>query len=316
MGSENPVRCHEHLRPPPRSLQRQPGVDGDNPLPQPWRKYAIVYLNDAMKAQTPKRPIWTRRLCVLLQIFGGVGFIITCVTLQPTFTSAADTKKATQLAQWTSNKEFLEFCETHGFNTTACLSAQNLTLTAPPGFVVSKWRRSLSRNTLQSTVGFYPTLAATGFLLGLACFMVIFGLVRRYVRWLEKRNLSPSVKRVGETILPYYHSAVTHYLPSFSVAQRGEDMTQNNSNEGDLDDAVTVTTTTTTTSPRFARKIHPHFRRRERSTRYKAADNHNQEVLDDSSSDELFTSDSNYRFGRRGRLRMRRRIKRSEASGG
>lgn len=37
--------------------------------------------------------------------------LIAIVTLWPTFTGSADTKKATELAKWTARKDFIEFCQ-------------------------------------------------------------------------------------------------------------------------------------------------------------------------------------------------------------
>ncbi|KAK4222996.1 hypothetical protein QBC38DRAFT_61783 [Podospora fimiseda] len=326
----------EHLRLLPQSLQRQTLSDDNHLNTQPWSSYAIVYLNNMLKAQKPKRPVWTRRFCVLLQILGGIAFIVTCVTLRPTLTSAADTKRATQLAQWESNKEFLEFCETHEFNTTACLSAQNLTLNAPPGFMVSKWRRSLSGNPMQIMVGFHPILSshATWIIFGvLVCLAAILGIVKRHQaplylrrskRWLEGRNFSPSKKRVGETVLPYHNSDVTQSPPLLSVALPKEGIAKdivkdtvkdNSSNSEPVIKHAVASTTATNIQP--IRNIQPHFRHRGRFTRHKPGDNHNHEAMDDSSDDEMFTSGSTkWAAVRRGRLKMRKRVKRAGASEG
>ncbi|KAK4159117.1 hypothetical protein QBC43DRAFT_132986 [Cladorrhinum sp. PSN259] len=208
MSSETAIRYLRYIQPPTRALQRQIPDDSNSQAPQRWYRYPIVYLSNASQPQVTKRTVWTRRLCVALQIFGGIAFIITCITLRPTLTSAADTRKATQLAQWTTAKEFLEFCEFRGFNTTPCLSAQNVTLSEPPGFSVSKLRRSLSNITLRSTLR--PPPPGLSFmveiLLSMICLVIAAIIIinhpktqnhiQKIIRSLGNRRFSPSTKRI------------------------------------------------------------------------------------------------------------------------
>ncbi|PON26765.1 protein phosphatase type 1 complex subunit Hex2/Reg1 [Trichoderma gamsii] len=46
--------------------------------------------------------------------------LIAIVTLWPTFTGSADTKKATELAKWTARKDFIEFCQSLDWEPAGC----------------------------------------------------------------------------------------------------------------------------------------------------------------------------------------------------
>ncbi|KAM7206111.1 hypothetical protein V8F20_002893 [Naviculisporaceae sp. PSN 640] len=69
-------------------------------------------------------------LMVLLAI---LALVVAAIGLWPSITSYNDSKKSIELAQWEAEKDFLEFCENHSWNTTACKPVKNVTLPSPPG---------------------------------------------------------------------------------------------------------------------------------------------------------------------------------------
>ncbi|KAK3366097.1 hypothetical protein B0T24DRAFT_413626 [Lasiosphaeria ovina] len=58
-----------------------------------------------------RRHRWTRGLGTAAQTAALVAFVLSCVSLWSTITSASDARLSALLAQWTSLKDFLEYCE-------------------------------------------------------------------------------------------------------------------------------------------------------------------------------------------------------------
>ncbi|KAB5550902.1 hypothetical protein GE09DRAFT_154250 [Coniochaeta sp. 2T2.1] len=58
--------------------------------------------------------------------------MLTALTAWPTVSSAGDTRTATLLAEWTAQKEFLEFCEAHDWLVDQCPEYKDVVLRPPP----------------------------------------------------------------------------------------------------------------------------------------------------------------------------------------
>lgn len=46
-----------------------------------------------------------------VKIFGILAFLLSCAALCPSICGQEDTHRATQLAEWTALKDFMEYCE-------------------------------------------------------------------------------------------------------------------------------------------------------------------------------------------------------------
>ncbi|KAK1753140.1 hypothetical protein QBC47DRAFT_53113 [Echria macrotheca] len=73
-------------------------------------------------------------------VVGIGGFVLACVALWATMNATGDGRKAEILAEWTAKKDFIEFCQTAGYESSACASARNMTLDPPPVFGKRGWR--------------------------------------------------------------------------------------------------------------------------------------------------------------------------------
>jgi len=122
------------------------------------------------------RSPWIRKFDTAARMLGVVAFIFSCVELWSTLSSASDAKLATRLAEWTTLKDFLEFCESvsgcllkhgwkgalkltnhqHDLNTTDCQMAQGMALNPPPGFPATDRRRSAPGWQVHTTMPVYP----------------------------------------------------------------------------------------------------------------------------------------------------------------
>ena len=80
------------------------GIQQEHPEPSPTQ-----IDNDAKSQSTQSRRC--RQIEITVKGVGIVAFVLSCVSLWSSVTSASDTKTAAVLAEWTSRKDFLEFCE-------------------------------------------------------------------------------------------------------------------------------------------------------------------------------------------------------------
>ncbi|KAK3994178.1 hypothetical protein QBC44DRAFT_357366 [Cladorrhinum sp. PSN332] len=67
-------------------------------------------------------------------LIGLLTVLLAAVLIRPTLRAAEDGRISKQLAEWNSEKDFIEYCEAHPFVKGTCEIARNLTLPAPPGF--------------------------------------------------------------------------------------------------------------------------------------------------------------------------------------
>ncbi|KAK4188323.1 hypothetical protein QBC35DRAFT_208915 [Podospora australis] len=67
---------------------------------------------------------------------------------------------STLLAQWTSEKEYLEYCEAHAWSPTGCEKAENSTLGPPPGYTPNHGRRD-DNSTLSDPQIFFEKIIST-----------------------------------------------------------------------------------------------------------------------------------------------------------
>ncbi|KAK4465816.1 hypothetical protein QBC42DRAFT_108335 [Cladorrhinum samala] len=84
-------------------------------------------------------------------------FLLTILALWPSIESAADTRRSTGLAEWTSKKEFIEFCEEHSWHGHQCEDVKGYELGPPPGF----WPRLLRGRGLVARM-MYPKVVKSG----------------------------------------------------------------------------------------------------------------------------------------------------------
>jgi hypothetical protein len=89
--------------------RRQDG-DGDSVTQSTVQDPETSSVSDEPAASWVKRSI-TRIVHPASQIAAFVSLVLTAVMAWPAVTSSSDTRLATLLAEWTSKKEYFEFCE-------------------------------------------------------------------------------------------------------------------------------------------------------------------------------------------------------------
>ncbi|KAK4169982.1 hypothetical protein QBC43DRAFT_39898 [Cladorrhinum sp. PSN259] len=72
---------------------------------------------------------------VLFKLLTILTFLLATFALWPTMESAQDTRRSTGLAEWSSKKEFIEFCEGHEWQGNGCEIVKGYELGPPPGFL-------------------------------------------------------------------------------------------------------------------------------------------------------------------------------------
>ncbi|KAK4454009.1 hypothetical protein QBC34DRAFT_175348 [Podospora aff. communis PSN243] len=65
---------------------------------------------------------------------GLTGFVVACVALWSTVSATRDGHKSAILQEWSTKKDYLEFCKADGFASAGCESVRNTTLEPPPIF--------------------------------------------------------------------------------------------------------------------------------------------------------------------------------------
>ncbi|KAK4167713.1 hypothetical protein QBC43DRAFT_285604 [Cladorrhinum sp. PSN259] len=74
---------------------------------------------------------------------GALGILLAAAVVRPTLRAADDGRLSKELAEWNSEKDFIDYCESHPFVMGSCEIARNLTLPAPPGFSPTMmWKRT------------------------------------------------------------------------------------------------------------------------------------------------------------------------------
>ncbi|KAK4230338.1 hypothetical protein QBC38DRAFT_39815 [Podospora fimiseda] len=133
-----------HNKPKP-TLSELECCDAPPPTPKPEKKNtaaAFTFTFQELKTYC------TRAAPILLKLLTLATFLLATLALWPSIESAADTKTSTGLAEWTSRKEFIEFCEGHQWRGDSCEKVKGYELGSPPGFWgrlrVRRWRRSES----------------------------------------------------------------------------------------------------------------------------------------------------------------------------
>jgi hypothetical protein len=58
-----------------------------------------------------RKRLWDQRLDTAVKIFGILAFLLSCAALCPSICGQEDTHRATQLAEWSALKDFVEYCE-------------------------------------------------------------------------------------------------------------------------------------------------------------------------------------------------------------
>ncbi|KAK4206743.1 hypothetical protein QBC37DRAFT_116412 [Rhypophila decipiens] len=61
-----------------------------------------------------------------------LSFVVTAIALWPTFSGAAESKRANLLAEWTARKDYFEFCESHDWDPEGCQEVKGKSLSPPP----------------------------------------------------------------------------------------------------------------------------------------------------------------------------------------
>jgi len=74
----------------------------------------------------------TRIIGIASKVAAFVSLLLTALMAWPSITSAGDTRMATLLAEWTSQKDYLEFCEDHEWKPDGCAPLRNVSLLPPP----------------------------------------------------------------------------------------------------------------------------------------------------------------------------------------
>ncbi|KAK1756927.1 hypothetical protein QBC47DRAFT_173138 [Echria macrotheca] len=101
-----------------------------------------------IESQSSIPPLTKRIFSLLLKSLAPIALILSCIALWPTLASALDAHRQTALAEWTSAKDFLEYCESRRTSSSSSGAAagvaaaaackgvweSNRTLDAPPGF--------------------------------------------------------------------------------------------------------------------------------------------------------------------------------------
>ncbi|KAG8160911.1 hypothetical protein KVR01_009175 [Diaporthe batatas] len=79
-----------------------------------------------------RKRLWGQRLDTAVKVFGILAFLLSCAALCPSICGQEDTHRATQLAEWAALKDFIEYCESHGWQSDGCDGVRNVTLPRPP----------------------------------------------------------------------------------------------------------------------------------------------------------------------------------------
>ncbi|KAK3333080.1 hypothetical protein B0T19DRAFT_398802 [Cercophora scortea] len=84
-----------------------------------------------------------------------LGLVVAIVALKPAFLAERDGKRAMVLAMWTARKDYFEFCEQHGWQTTAGCNATDAEPPGPPPAIDPRFVDSMlsigHRNPVVST---------------------------------------------------------------------------------------------------------------------------------------------------------------------
>ncbi|KAK4227817.1 hypothetical protein QBC38DRAFT_544848 [Podospora fimiseda] len=100
----------------------------------------LAYLKSASDWLQQNRDIIVNAVLALVTLF------LAASVVRPTLRAAEDGRISKQLAEWNSEKDFIEYCEAHPLVQGTCEIARNLTLPAPPGFPHSMWKRMVPQN--------------------------------------------------------------------------------------------------------------------------------------------------------------------------
>ncbi|KAK2603082.1 hypothetical protein N8I77_009565 [Diaporthe amygdali] len=101
-----------------------------HPSPRPHRPHGP----SLAPSQSPKvckrcrKRLWDERLDMAVKIIGILAFLLSCAALCPSICGQEDAHRATQLAEWSALKDFLEYCESIGAAVTVLLSGIRLCL--------------------------------------------------------------------------------------------------------------------------------------------------------------------------------------------
>ncbi|KAK3987616.1 hypothetical protein QBC44DRAFT_331236 [Cladorrhinum sp. PSN332] len=98
----------------------------------------------------------TRASPILFKILTLATFLLATLALWPSIESASDTRRSTGLAEWTSKKEFLDFCEGHGWKGHQCEAVKGYELGPPPGFWSRLRGRAFLRKKESAMVSYGP----------------------------------------------------------------------------------------------------------------------------------------------------------------
>ncbi|KAK4658115.1 protein phosphatase regulator [Podospora pseudocomata] len=242
---------------------------------------AAALCSDVLYSKGPRKHTpWLCRLDIWVKItMSVIGLALTCTGIWAAVSSVIEAKTANELAQWTSTKDFVEFCESHNFNASNCMSARNKTLPPPPGFSLLRWRSlsvSLWGSNSTPEESQHYSLDITSilcFVIGAIFLVIVIGTALRRI------SFGPS-----------------HHSSNLPLARSSNELTENND--------------------RIVQEVGPRHRkstgrrrreaRQDRISRYRTIES-NHTVDDDTSSDELYTHGEDTR---RSRLRLRRRAKR------
>ncbi|KAK3940828.1 hypothetical protein QBC46DRAFT_119122 [Diplogelasinospora grovesii] len=173
----------------------------------------VQQLDHGAASQSPCQRTWTRKFSIAIKTTGIIAFLLSCVALWPAITSASDTKRATLLAEWTSMKDFIEFCESHALDTPDCLKARNTTLRPPP--VYSRvWPRSAFK-LAASMKPDYSDLQEVGIAIMFFSFIFLVVVFTRVSSrgQLVRRRFAP--KNGGELCLPLYLTLRALHVPQY-----------------------------------------------------------------------------------------------------
>lgn len=58
-----------------------------------------------------RKRLWDQRLDTAVKVFGILAFLLSCAALCPSICGQEDAHRATELAEWTALKDFMEYCE-------------------------------------------------------------------------------------------------------------------------------------------------------------------------------------------------------------
>ncbi|KAK4167711.1 hypothetical protein QBC43DRAFT_311319 [Cladorrhinum sp. PSN259] len=77
---------------------------------------------------------WIRQNFGLTEYSAIATVLLAIILIRPTLEAARDGHRAEEIAKWTSEKDYIEYCENHPLITGTCDRARKMTLAAPPGF--------------------------------------------------------------------------------------------------------------------------------------------------------------------------------------